>query len=84
MRRILETVVRLPRLIAMGLIRAYQILVSPLLAVQLPLLPVCSQYAIEALDTSRTLPGRVAGDQAYWPLPPLPTRRIRPGPRLDR
>ena len=50
MSKTLERVVRLPRLIAMGLIRAYQILVSPLLGSNCRYLPSCSQYAIEALD----------------------------------
>ena len=39
-----------PRMIPMGLIRAYQILVSPLLGGNCRYLPSCSQYAMEALD----------------------------------
>ena len=47
---VLTTVMRLPRLVAMGLIRIYQILVSPLLGGNCRFLPSCSQYAMEALD----------------------------------
>jgi hypothetical protein len=50
MRGVADTVVRLPRLVAMGLIRAYQILVSPWLAGNCRFLPSCSQYAMEALE----------------------------------
>ncbi len=46
----LETVGRLPRLAAQGMVRLYQMLLSPFLGNQCRFHPSCSNYALEALD----------------------------------
>lgn len=49
MSRFLTTLSRLPRLLLVGLVRAYQLLLSPHLGNTCRFHPTCSQYAIEAL-----------------------------------
>ena len=49
MSRFLATLAQLPRLLLVGLIRTYQLLISPHLGNTCRFHPTCSQYAIEAL-----------------------------------
>lgn len=49
MSRVLTALARLPRLLLVGLVRAYQLLLSPHLGRTCRFHPTCSQYAIEAL-----------------------------------
>lgn len=48
MREVLHFLYRIPRLILVGLVRAYQLLLSPHLGRTCRFHPTCSQYAIEA------------------------------------
>lgn len=76
--------------IAIGLIRLYQVLISPLFPPSCRHLPTCSQYAIEAIQMHGPLKGiwlgikRIArchpwGSSGYDPVPPknAPARRDR-------
>ena len=74
-----------------GLIRVYQLVLSPMLPPRCRYLPTCSDYAIEALAGHGVLDGawlalcRVArchpwGGSGYDPVPPA----TRPEPRLHR
>ena len=63
------------------LIRGYQLAISPLFGPRCRFYPSCSHYAIEAIDTHGALRGTWLTDQAYFPLPSLPRRRIRSGSR---
>ncbi|HUZ72384.1 MAG TPA: membrane protein insertion efficiency factor YidD [Stellaceae bacterium] len=64
-----------------GLIRAYQLLISPLLLPRCRYLPTCSDYAAEAIATHGALRGAVLaarrllrchpwGGSGYDPVPP--------------
>lgn len=64
-----------------GAVRAYQLLVSPLLGLNCRFLPSCSSYAIEAIQTHGSLKGswlaakRICrchpwGGDGYDPVPP--------------
>ena len=79
----LETLVRIPRMIPMGLIRAYQILVSPLLGRKLPLPAVVFAVRHGGPRPSWSVSGRLAGGEAHRPLPPFPARRLRPGACIE-
>lgn len=46
----LQTVYHLPRLLAKGLVRFYQLAISPYFPPSCRYTPTCSQYAIEALE----------------------------------
>jgi len=48
MRRLFSFLVRLPRLVLMGLVRAYQLLLSPHLGSTCRFHPTCSEYARQA------------------------------------
>jgi len=48
MHRLLQFLVRLPRLLLIGVVRVYQLVVSPHLGTTCRFQPTCSQYAIEA------------------------------------
>ncbi len=48
MRRFLSVLVRLPRLLLVGLVRAYQLVLSPHLGNTCRFHPTCSEYAIQA------------------------------------
>ncbi len=48
MRRVFSFFIRIPRLLFIGLVRAYQLLLSPHLGNTCRFHPTCSQYAIEA------------------------------------
>jgi putative membrane protein insertion efficiency factor len=73
-------------LLLRGLIRLYQLLVSPLLPPRCRYLPSCSDYALDALAGHGVLRGlwlavrRIArchpwGGSGYDPVPPPPHRR---------
>lgn len=79
-----------------GVIRLYQLVLSPVLPPRCRYLPTCSDYAIEALAGHGVLAGgwlalrRVArchpwGGSGYDPVPPAPHRYPGPSqPRLHR
>jgi putative membrane protein insertion efficiency factor len=71
--------------VALGLLRAYKVAVSPLFAGACRYLPSCSDYAAEAIRTHGALrgmflaAGRLArcqpfGGSGYDPVPPRPVR----------
>jgi len=59
MRRVLSKLVRLPRLLFIGLVRAYQLLLSPHLGRTCRFHPSCSNYAIQAFREYGVLKGLV-------------------------
>lgn len=48
MRRFLSFLFRIPRLLLIGLVRAYQLLLSPHLGSACRFQPTCSEYAVQA------------------------------------
>jgi len=82
---------RLTVLVLQGLIRVYQILLSPLLPPSCRYLPSCSDYTIEAIGRHGAIVGvglavrRLArchpwGGSGYDPVPePRGSARLRPG-----
>ena len=82
-----RAVVRVPVLVAIGLVRAYQLLLSPYLGQACRFRPTCSHYAIEALQTHGFVRGlwltvrRIGrchplGGSGFDPVPP--PRRVHP------
>ena len=59
MRRVWPFLVRLPRLLLIGVVRAYQLLLSPHLGRTCRFHPTCSNYAIQALREYGVLKGIV-------------------------
>jgi putative membrane protein insertion efficiency factor len=59
MSRILTFAVRLPRRLLIGVVRAYQLLLSPHLGRTCRFHPTCSEYAVEALRTYGVFRGLV-------------------------
>ena len=59
MRRLLQFLVRLPRLLLIGIVRAYQLVLSPHLGNTCRFQPTCSQYAIEAFREYGALRGLI-------------------------
>lgn len=57
MNRVLRTLARVPSLLLVLLVRAYQLLVSPLLGPRCRFYPSCSAYAVEALKVHGALRG---------------------------
>lgn len=53
----MQTLVLLPRRILSGMVRAYQVLISPLLPPSCRFTPSCSQYALEALTRHGAVKG---------------------------
>lgn len=56
-RRVLQQVGRLPGLLLIGLVRAYQLVISPLTPPTCRFYPSCSQYAVIALTRHGALRG---------------------------
>ena len=56
-RRVLRLVVRIPAYALIVLIRAYQVLISPLLPSSCRYVPSCSAYAVEAVERHGALRG---------------------------
>lgn len=54
---LLHQIARLPRLLLIGLVRGYQLVLSPHLPSSCRYTPSCSQYAIQALRTYGALKG---------------------------
>ena len=72
---------RIPGILLTGLVRSYQLVISPVLAGSCRYHPTCSQYALDAIDTHGPLKGswlairRVArchpwGSSGFDPVPP--------------
>lgn len=72
--------------IAIGLIRAYQYLISPLLGPRCRFYPSCSHYAVEAIQTHGLLHGGWLGlsrlfrchpwhPGGFDPVPPVPLKK---------
>ena len=59
MRRAASTVASVPRLILVGLIRLYQLTVSPLLGPRCKYYPSCSHYGLEAVRRHGAMRGSV-------------------------
>ena len=53
----LEKLLSIPRLILIGLVRLYQLIISPHLGSSCRFTPTCSQYAIQALQKYGALKG---------------------------
>ena len=54
-----KVVARLPRLLLIALVRAYQLIISPLLPPSCRYTPTCSQYAILALGKYGAIKGSI-------------------------
>ena len=54
---IVRTVVRIPQFLLMGLIKAYQILISPLFGPTCKYYPSCSHYGLEAVRRHGAIKG---------------------------
>ena len=72
---------RIPGILLAGLVRSYQLVISPVLAGSCRYHPTCSQYALDAIDAHGPLKGswlairRVArchpwGSSGFDPVPP--------------
>ena len=59
MHRVLSVLARLPRLLLIGLVRAYQLLLSPHLGRTCRFHPTCSSYSIQAFREYGVLKGLV-------------------------
>lgn len=59
MRRVLSLLIRLPRLLFVGLVRAYQLFLSPHLGRTCRFHPTCSTYSIQAFREYGVLKGLV-------------------------
>jgi len=59
MRRVLSFLARLPRLLLIGVVRAYQLLLSPHMGNTCRFHPTCSTYAIQAFREYGALRGLV-------------------------
>ena len=55
--RVMREVLRLPQYVVMGLIKAYQLLISPLLGPTCKYYPSCSHYGLEAVRTHGAIRG---------------------------
>jgi putative membrane protein insertion efficiency factor len=55
----LRAIVRLPRLLLVGLVRAYQLVLSPHLPSSCRYTPSCSAYAVEALQRYGAVKGTI-------------------------
>lgn len=55
----LQILVRLPRYILIGLVRGYQLIISPHLPKSCRFTPSCSEYALEALRTYGAVKGAI-------------------------
>lgn len=55
----LRTLVRLPRLLLIGLVRVYQVVLSPHIGASCRFRPTCSQYAVEALERYGAVRGSI-------------------------
>lgn len=55
--RVFSSLLRLPRLLLIGLVRAYQLVLSPHLPTSCRYTPSCSAYAVEALQRYGALKG---------------------------
>ncbi|MCY4477610.1 MAG: membrane protein insertion efficiency factor YidD [Gammaproteobacteria bacterium] len=80
------SLVSLMKAMAIGLIRAYQLCVSPFLGPRCRFLPTCSEYAREAIDTHGLLRGfgmslrrllrcHPLGPSGWDPVPPVKVDR---------
>ena len=56
---LLSKIARLPSLLLVGLVRAYQVVISPHFPSSCRYTPTCSQYAVEALRTYGALRGLI-------------------------
>lgn len=59
MRRVLRFLVRLPRLFFVGVVRAYQLLISPHAPTTCRYTPTCSTYAIQAFREYGAIKGLI-------------------------
>jgi putative membrane protein insertion efficiency factor len=57
--------IQLPKMIALGILRAYKWMLSPLLPASCRYVPTCSEYAMEAVERYGALRG---GFKAAWRL----------------
>ncbi len=57
MRRLLHVLFRLPRLLLVGIVRTYQLLLSPHMPKTCRYHPTCSEYAIQAFRTYGAIRG---------------------------
>ncbi len=62
-----------------GMIRAYQLLVAPILPPSCRYYPSCSHYAAEAIARHGPGRGSLLARAAAVALPPLGRQRLRPG-----
>lgn len=89
--RLLHALFRLPALVLVGLIRAYQLLVSPLLGPVCRYAPSCSSYAVQAVQRHGAVRGTwLAGRRLLRCHPwapggwdPVPAARTRTHPHPE-
>ncbi len=69
------------RQLAVGMIRAYQLVVSPLLPRCCRFTPSCSQYAIECIRSTGVAGGSWLALRRFWRCSPLYSGGYDPPPR---
>ena len=79
-RKLLQSLISLPRMVVVGIFKVYKVAISPLLPASCRFVPTCSEYGITALQRFGLVKGlyltvrriircRPGGDYGYDPVP---------------